>query len=237
MEPGIHELTAAYALDALDPGERRAFEEHLRECERCQEELASFASVTEALAVGASGPVPSPALRGRIVDAARAEPQVVVPFERPRRSVLPAVAAAVAAVAAVAALAVGLWAAKLSSDLDEARSALEQQREVAAVLGDPDAETVGLAAGQGRLVVDPDGQAVLVVDGLGVAPAGKTYEVWVIEGENAPVPAGLFPGQEERDHVLVEEPVDAGAVVAVTVEDAGGVDAPSSQPVVASEPV
>ena len=30
MEPGIHELTAGYALDALDPEERRAYEEHLR---------------------------------------------------------------------------------------------------------------------------------------------------------------------------------------------------------------
>jgi anti-sigma-K factor RskA len=237
METGIHELTAAYALDALDPEERRDFEAHLRDCERCRDELASFSSVTEALAVGASGPSPAPELRERLLAAARAEPQVVVPFERPARRVLPVVATGLAAVAAVAALAVGLWAVKLSGDLDDARSALEQQREVASVLADPEAETVGLAAGEGRLVVDSDGRAVLVVDGLGQAPAGKTYEIWIIEGESAPVPAGLFPGREETDHVFVEEAVDEGAVVAVTVEDAGGVDAPSTEPVVASQPV
>jgi len=42
METGIHELTAAYALDAFDPGERSAYEAHLAGCERCRKELASF---------------------------------------------------------------------------------------------------------------------------------------------------------------------------------------------------
>ena len=38
MEPGtIHELSAAYALDALDPAEEREFEQHLRTCEQCRE--------------------------------------------------------------------------------------------------------------------------------------------------------------------------------------------------------
>ena len=68
MEAGIHELTAGYALDALDPAERDAFEQHLGSCEQCQEELASFWEVTSALAVAADGPAPSAALRERIVD-------------------------------------------------------------------------------------------------------------------------------------------------------------------------
>ena len=33
MEAGIHELTAGYALDALEPGERSAYEAHLPDCE------------------------------------------------------------------------------------------------------------------------------------------------------------------------------------------------------------
>ena len=36
----LHDLTAAYALDALDPDEARAYEEHLAHCERCRSELA-----------------------------------------------------------------------------------------------------------------------------------------------------------------------------------------------------
>jgi anti-sigma-K factor RskA len=86
------------------------------------------------------------------------------------------------------------------------------------------------------LVVDPDGRAVLVLGRLDPAPTGKTYETWIIE-EGTPRPAGLFDGADAVDLVPVEGSVPTGAVVAVTVEDAGGVLVPSSDPVVASEPV
>ena len=173
METGIHELTAGYALDALDADERAAYEAHLPGCETCQQELGSFWETTEALAVAASGPAPSPALRERILADARAEaPQNVVPFE-PRRRRLAPVLGAVAAVAAVVALGIGLWGANVSSKLDDTRSALERSEAAAAVLADPGAQTVGLQAGEGRLVVGADGQAVLVVDGLDRGTRGQ----------------------------------------------------------------
>ena len=96
MEAGVHELTAGYALDALSPEERRAYEAHLEGCERCREELGTFWETTDALAVAASGPAPSEGLRDRILAAARAEPQNVVPFEPRRSRVAPALAAAAA---------------------------------------------------------------------------------------------------------------------------------------------
>ena len=233
MEAGIHELTAGYALDALDPDERRAYEDHLEDCERCQEELGSFWETTDALAVAASGPVPGDRLRERVLAAARAEPQNVIPFAPRRRRAVPALAA-VAAVAAVVAIGVGIWATQVSGDLDDARLALDREREAAARLADPDARTVALEAGQGRLVVLPDGRAVLVLDDLDAAPAGKTYEAWIVEG-GSPVPAGIFPGAEARDLVALEGTVDPGDVVAVTVED-GRVAAPQGEMIVASEP-
>ena len=113
---------------------------------------------------------------------------------------------AVAAVAAVVALGIGLWGANVSSKLDDTRSALERSEAAAAVLADPGAQTVGLQAGEGRLVVGADGQAVLVVDGLDRAPAGKTYEMWIlpdgsIEEAN---PAGLFPGRDGTEIVALD---------------------------------
>jgi len=238
METGIHELTAGYALDALDPDERSAYEAHLSDCGHCQQELASFWTTTEALAVAASGPEPSAALRERILADVRAEPQNVVPFEPRRRRVAP-VLGAVAAVAAVVALGIGLWASDLSSELDDTRAALAREREAAQLLVDPAAETVALQQGAGRLVVGADGQAVLVVDGLEEAPAGKTYELWIVPGGDiaAASPAGLFPGEDGTEIVGLEGTLTAGDVVAVTVEDAGGVDAPTTQPIVASDPV
>jgi len=241
MEAGIHELTAGYALDALDPEERSAYAAHLSGCEQCQEELSSFWQTSEALAVAASGPTPSPALRERILAGARAEPrQNVVSLEdhRRRRRAAPILAIA-ASVAAVVALALGLRAADLSGQLDDSRAALERAQSAAAVLADPSAQSVALQAGDGKLVVGADGQAVLVVDGLAPAPTGKTYEVWVMPDGNvrAATSAGLFSGGDERSVVPVDGTVEAGDVVAVTVEPAGGVAAPTSQPIVASDSV
>jgi anti-sigma-K factor RskA len=83
--------------------------------------------------------------------------------------------------------------------------------------------------------VGREGDAVLVLDGTGPAPAGKTYEIWVSDG-GAPVRAGLFDGTPGRDVVVVDGTVEPGSRLLVTVERRGGVDAPTSQPVVASEP-
>ncbi len=237
MEAGIHELTAGYALDALDPEERRAFEAHLPGCERCQQELAAFWETTEALAVAASGPEPSQELRERILADVRAEPQVVVPFEPRRRQALSVLAAA-AAIAAVVAIGIGLWATSLSNELDDTRAALERERAVAGILADPAARTVGLQGeGEGRLVVAPDGKAVLVMNELDPAPAGKTYELWIVPHGGAAKRAGLFPGGDGSDVVTVDGVVESGEIVAVTIEKAGGVDTPTTKPIVASMPV
>lgn len=236
METGIHELTAGYALDALDADERSAYEAHLPGCEHCQQELESFWETTAALAVATTGPEPSPALRERILADVRAEPpQNVIPFEPRHRRAAPALAA-VAAVAAVVALAIGLWASGVSSELDDARQALESERAAAAIVADPGSRTVDLASGNGRLVVARDGRAALVLTDLGPAPAGRTYQAWIIEGSN-PIPAGIFPGEDGVDVVLVDGDVAPGEVVAVTLERAGGAETPSLPPVVASDPV
>jgi anti-sigma-K factor RskA len=101
----LHDLTASYALDALDEDERRAYEDHLRDCEECRAELGSMSDTVGALAYATEGPVPPAELRSRIVEAARAEPPKVVAL-RPRRTKL--YAGIAIAAAACAALAIGL---------------------------------------------------------------------------------------------------------------------------------
>jgi anti-sigma factor RsiW len=236
MEPGIHELTAGYALDALDPDEREEYERHLAGCARCQEELAAFWEVTGALALASDGPVPPPGLRDRILEAARAEPQTVVPLEEARRRRRPPVLAAVAAVAAVVAIGLGIYAISLNNKLDDTRSALASQEDVAAVLADPSATSVSMASGSGRLVVANDGSAVLVLDDLAAAPEGKTYQAWVVEGKTA-APAGTFSESGGRAVVPIPQPVPDGSVVAVTMEDAGGAETPTLPILAASKPV
>jgi anti-sigma factor RsiW len=234
METTIHELTAGYALDALDPGERVEYERHLSGCERCQEELASFWEVTSALAVAAAGPAPTAALRERILDDARAEKQTVVPLDSLRRA--SPVLAAVTAVAATVAIGLGIYAVSLNNDLDSTRAALSAQENAAAVLADPAATTVALQAGSGRLVVTPAGEAVLVLDDLAGAPSGKTYQAWVVEGAT-PVSAGTFEPTGGQAIVPIPQTVPDGAVIAVTVEEAGGASIPTLPPLAASDPV
>jgi anti-sigma-K factor RskA len=235
VDAETHELIAGYALDALDPDDTARAKKLLETSEEAREELRALSDVAAAMATAASGPAPRPELRDRIIDSARAEQQSVVSLEAHRPSRLAPVLGGAAAVAAVVALLLGLWGASAVRDRDDARSALDRERAVAAVLADPDARTVSLETGDGRLVVDDDGGAVLVLDGTGPAPEGKTYEVWVSDGSE-PVRAGLFDGANARDVVPVEQTVDSGSRVLVTVEPAGGVDAPTTDPIVVSQP-
>jgi anti-sigma-K factor RskA len=208
----IHELSAAYALDALDPEQRGEFEQHLLRCADCREAVALFQETAAALAYGADAPAPSPALGRRILDQARRERSNVVPL-RPRW-VLPATAT-VAAVAACAAIALGIWTAVLDQRLD-ARP-----------------EVVALEGNSGSLIVSPSGEATLLVDELDAAPPGRTYEAWVIDDDN-PLPAGTFSGGG-RIAVVLTRLVPEGAVVAVTIERAGGAAKPTTTPIFISK--
>ena len=235
MDAEAHELIAGYALDALEPDERARAKELLERSEEARDELRAFTEATAAMATAASGPAPPPGLRDRVLDAARADRETVVPLASRRRPRLVPVLGAAAAAAAVVAVALGLWGLSVSSDLDDSRAALAQAQAAAAVLASPDARDVALQQGDGSLVVSGT-DAVLVLSSLDAAPAGKTYEVWVLDGET-PVRAGLFPGGGQRDVVPVDGSVGPGAKVLVTLEPSGGVDAPTTSPVVASAPV
>lgn len=226
----LHDLTAAYALDALDAADRARYEEHLAACEPCREELEGFWDVSGALAHAAGGPPPPASLRDRILERARDERPNVVPFRR--RFAVPVLSSA-AAIAAVAALALGLWGTSVSNDLDELRARAGSDRQAIAVLADPNHRSIRLAGADGRLVVSTTGRAAMVLSGLDRAPEGKVYEIWVIEAGRA-TPAGLFEGADTRTVLALSRPVPEDAVVAVTLERAGGVDSPTGTPLFTS---
>lgn len=210
----IHELSATYALDALDEAEAGVFEEHLAGCDECRAIVASFRDVGAALAHAAPEAEPPASLRGRILEEVRTDrPATVIPLQP--RWVLRA-AGSVAAVAAAAAIALGIWAASLSSELDRR------------------AATYPLSGARGSLVVTPSGDAALIVSGLAAAPQGQTYEIWVIE-DGTPLPAGLFEGGAIRTAVALTRRVPEGAVVAVTLEGVGGVQTPTGKQVLSAE--
>jgi anti-sigma-K factor RskA len=194
----LHDLTAAYALDALEPDEAEAYERHLGQCEECREQLAELNGAATALAFAAVAPPPPARLRDSILDAAAAERTNVVPLLR-RRWVARGLAVAAAAAACIV---VGL-AVSLSRS---------SQKQV-------------------FTLVVRNGHATLQAAGLRAAPAGKTYEAWVIPaGGTSARPAGLFSGGATTS-VTLRGPVPAHAVVAVTVERAGGTTKPTTKPI------
>ena len=216
-DDAVHDLTAAYALDALEPDEARGYERHLAGCERCREELASLQATAGALAYGAEPARPPAALRERILAQAREERPNVVPL-RSRSWTRPL--AAVTAAAAAAAIGLAVWNVSLHHDLTHAREALRG---------------IPLTGANGSVVVGGAGGALVVSD-LAAAPAGKTYEAWVIANGHAS-PAGTFAGGGRTIVFRLAHALPSGAVVAVTVERAGGVAQPTTKPFIQSAPV
>ena len=160
----LHELTAAYALDALDADEAEAYEKHLGQCEECREQLAGLNEAAGHLAYATVAPAPPARLRAAILERAAAERSNVVPLLR-----RPWVARGLGVAAAAAAcIVVGLVVASTRSS-----------------------PTQYVRLGVSR---DATGKATLTVSGLGAAPHGKTYEAWVIPTGRPPRPAGLFSG-------------------------------------------
>ena len=217
MTENVHELSALYALDALTGEDRARFERHLDECEDCRTQLAGLREAGSALAFAVEGPPPPAGLRDRILDAARAEPQNVVPL-RPRRSLAVSIAAAVAVAATAAAVSFGVWSASLHHSLADERAAVR-------ILSDPNARHVSVASPRGELVVAPSGEAVLSVT-LPSPPKGKTYEAWVA------APSAKRAGEFDGRTVRLTQRVPIGAQVMVTLERSGGVDSPTSSPLV-----
>jgi anti-sigma-K factor RskA len=69
LQSDLHLLTGAYALDALEPAERDAFERHLASCGSCEIEIRGLRETAARLAFGVTLP-PPPAMQQRVLDAA-----------------------------------------------------------------------------------------------------------------------------------------------------------------------
>lgn len=208
----MHELTAGYALDALEPDEARAYESHLGRCAPCREELAELGDLTEALAHAVPAAAPPAELRRRILAAARPKSRPTGPG-RPRWA-LPAVGLAVTA--SCTALVLGVLAATRPSP---ARL-----------------RTLPLRGATGALVLSGDRSAVLIVSGLRPAPGGRTYEIWVMKGATSARRAGIFSDTGKTARVRLSRRVETGSFVGVTLERAGGVTHPTGAPLFRSAP-
>ena len=225
-------LAAGYVLGSLDAEDRRTFEAHLAGCAECAAEVASLGPVITALASTVPQVSPRAEMRQRIVGGA------ALPMLHDKRAFAPRVAAlswlAVAA-AILIAVGVGVYAVRLQRQVVNLQARFDQAQATTAVLAAPDLARIDL---QGQPAA-PDARAralwsrsrglVFTAANLPPAPAGKNYQVWVVTAQ-APISAGLLMPDAMgggTQYYMTAPDIAAPVAVAVTLEPAGGVPAPT----------
>jgi anti-sigma-K factor RskA len=218
----------AYVLEALDTDERAAFEAHLSGCEECRAEVRLLRRVAEALNRSVPARTPRPELRARLLADFGGAPAVAT--ARPSRGAVPPrrwlpLAAMLALTATI-----GIYAARLQDRVAELQSAM-------GVLAAPDLVSIDLAGqapapqASARALWSRARGMVFTVSNLPPLPAGRVYQVWVVTAQ-APISAGLLtPGAGGAGQTFFSTPPDIPppAAVAVSIEPAGGVPAPTGE--------
>ena len=223
----IHQLAAAYALDAVDERERAEFEAHYPTCSVCRPEVAGFRETLSQVAATVSTDPPaslkaavmteigttrqlSPLLPDAVVDLAT--------HRRNRQRLTRALSVAAALIAlAIGAFVIGRQSGSGNNFADAA----------AAVFAKPDTQNTNLTgSGKGSFKVawsQSSNKAVVVGDGLADPGPGKAYELWLIDdtGAHAVRLLDKAAGSEVRRVVNVDGKPTQWAI---TVEPEGGVD-------------
>jgi anti-sigma-K factor RskA len=224
----LHHLAAAYALDALDPEERAAFEAHYPDCDVCSVEVAEYRETAAILAAGTAAS-PSPDLKSRVMGEITRTRQIspllpdrIVDLAERRRDRTRRIGLAAAVAAAVVAI-VGFVAILRPAP---GTSSLEE------VIAAPDAVVTALEGDDGALRVVWSAELErLVVFGSDLPDPGDdvTYELWFVLADDAGVaPAGLFvPDDSGVIRTVLDVDDRTGAGFAVTIEPEGGSEQPT----------
>ncbi len=239
------ELIAVLALDAVDGEERRAVEEHIAECPRCQSEFDAMLEVAGALGNSVE-PLPEhlwTSIERHIYDDRDHEPPVLTLFStdettstvrRPTRG--NALRRSLAVPLAVAAVVVAVLAFQLVhangrvSNLQRALRASDTSA-ITAALKTPGHKLVNLeGASDQRLaefVMLPDGRGYLVSSHMPALTSSETYQLWGVIGGKT-ISIGLMGSSPGHVSFTVAGP-PTPTELAVTVEPAGGTQTPTSQ--------
>ncbi len=251
------EQAALFVLDALPSDERRQFEAHVAGCVECAAEVRSLRAVPTLLAQTVPQIDPPTALRQRVMESVGGAPRhdAAAPAGGGLTGAAPwlAMAASLALTVGLGAYAmqlrtrVGDLEARLSSALARAdagdRLIADARRAVAdaefrvAVLAAPDLARIDLAGqpaapqAAGRGYWSRSRGLMFTATNLPDLPAGRTYQLWVLTAQTAPISNGWLvrPDANGRVAAIFETPVDLPrpTAMAVTIEPDGGVPAPT----------
>jgi anti-sigma-K factor RskA len=141
------------------------------------------------------------------------------------------------AAAIVIAVGAAMYAVWLQRQVNDLQARFDEAQATAAVLSAPDLARIdlqgqaGAPSARARALWSRTNGLVFSAANLPPAPAGKAYQVWVVTAQ-MPVSAGLLaPDRNGGGTQYYSTPPDIGApvAVAVTLEPAGGVAAPTGE--------
>ncbi|GLY18470.1 anti-sigma factor [Kineosporia rhizophila] len=229
--PDLHDLSAAYALDALDEVEQRRFEHHLRECPACAAEVRDFSEAAASLADRVSQPAPH-GLHQRVMAEVSRTRQLPARSSRVvrRPSWRQALTGAAAALLIAAGATLGGVAWQQHQAAEDARNLADG---MARVLTSPERVEVDhtVTGGGTATMVMAEGDAVLAATGVPDAPHGHGYQMWVI-GSDGQVTSGGMLKLENGDGSAFMSDIPTDAQLAVSVEPEGGSKQPTTPAVV-----
>jgi len=238
----VNELAAAYALGAIEADEERRVAEHLSTCGQQHSDVRSMIEAAALVPVSLEPVAPSAALRGRLMATIAQTPQEnavpATPAQAPQprapqpiRSAEPRrpwwqlapLPASLAAVALAAVVGIGSWNISLNQQLGDRDAAL---RAVASA----DAIFAAQGTAGAGWVIESGEQAIFMAEDLLDLPADQLYQLWLIDGDNAPVAVGTVSDTDGVALVTLERDLGSATTFAITVESER-VDAPTSEPV------
>jgi anti-sigma-K factor RskA len=227
-----HTLAGAYAMDALEAGDRTRFERHLVRCDSCAQEVSELRETTARLAVASAVPPPH-AMKQQVMAAVHGTrqhaPSTVPKSKFTTRRIVLSAAPAGAALIAVATV-FGLANSDTSQRLGQAQ---QREQAIAAVLSARDATMMTghvTGGGMARIVMSHDEQAlVFTAMNLPSLPVSVGYELWLVgaDGDRAvgmlPAPAHGMTGP------VIASGLHEGDQLVLSVEPAAGTAHPTTR--------
>jgi anti-sigma-K factor RskA len=248
VNPDVHTLTGAYALNALDDDERADFERHLAACPECSQEVTELRLTANRLGT-AVAEQPSELVRRRVLAEVTRTRQDPPDGPRPVRvrarnrlrgpnRWLIGLTSVAAAVALALAVTFGVTALRAEHQLDDARQALAaaatRYAPVGQVLSEPDARTVTASApGVGNATIMMSrklDKGIFLAFNMPPAPKNKTYQAWAIGDGGAASSLGPLRFVGSATAPVVMNTLGGTAKIGVTVEPAGGSRQPTTAP-------
>lgn len=252
------DLLAAYSIGATDPDETQLVRDHLRLVPSDQQKVDEYTAAAALLLSGVPMRQPPPALRQKLLNAARAVNPTVTPKPpiRPRSWF---VAWATSAAAIVLLVMNGVWLSQLSA-LSARQAQLEtltqsQQAQLAALEAASHeqmnkAMTIMVTGIKAELMDDSGkmramvmwqpghSEAVMFTHSLPLLDETRTYQLWLIDEQEQMVSAGTFTVDAEGRATLMfnaQAALDAFNGFGISVEPVGGSATPTSKPLAVAE--